>query len=168
VGVGSVGYGGLGYGWVDGNGSGYDPGYGDTGYYDGGPYPDGSGVAADGYGTQAPGGEEPPIPYVAESPDAGNGYGASVAQGAAPISRVEPGAKPSPVAQPSLYDDEAVTLIFKDGRAPETIHNYALTRTTLYVTDARRQEIPVAALDLAATEKVNRAVGVRFQLPVTQ
>jgi hypothetical protein len=59
-----------------------------------------------------------------------------------------------------------VTLVFKDGRAPEKIYNYALTRTTLYVTDARRQEIPVAALDLAATEKVNRAAGVRFQLPV--
>ncbi len=61
-----------------------------------------------------------------------------------------------------------MTLIFKDGRAPEKIYNYALTRTTLYVTDAKRQEIPVAALDLAATEKVNRAAGVQFQLPVTQ
>ena len=77
-------------------------------------------------------------------------------------------AKPAAVAQASLYDDQAVTLIFKDGRAPETIHNYALTRTTLYVTDGRAREIPVAALDLAATEKVNRAAGVRFQLPVTQ
>ena len=77
-------------------------------------------------------------------------------------------ARSSSVAQPSLYDNDAVTLIFKDGRAPEKIYNYALTRTTLYVTDAKRQEIPVAALDLAATEKVNRAAGVRFELPVTQ
>jgi hypothetical protein len=56
--------------------------------------------------------------------------------------------------------------VFKDGRAPEKIHNYALTRTTLYVTDGQREEIPVASLDLAATEKVNRAAGVRFDLPV--
>jgi hypothetical protein len=67
-----------------------------------------------------------------------------------------------------LYNDDAVTLVFKDGRAPEKIHNYALTRTTVYVTDGRRREIPVAALDLAATEQVNRAAGVDFQLPVAQ
>ena len=76
--------------------------------------------------------------------------------------------KTSADAELSSYDNEAVTLVFKDGRPVEKIHNYALTRTTLYVTDGRRQEIPVAALDVAATEKVNRAAGVRFQLPVTQ
>ena len=68
---------------------------------------------------------------------------------------------------PALYDSNAVTLVFKDGRPAETIHNYALTRTTLYVTDTRRREIPVASLDLEATEKANRAAGVQFQLPVT-
>jgi len=150
VGVGYVGYGGPGYGWLDANSagygsgddSGYESGYGDNGPYEVGPYQDGSGVAAEGYG--APGGEEQPAPYTTPRP---------VPQ-------------PSPAAQPSLYDNDAVTLVFKDGRAPEKIYNYALTRTTLYVTDTRRREIPVAALDLAATEKVNRAAGVRFQLPV--
>lgn len=68
-------------------------------------------------------------------------------------------------ASPRLYVPAAVTLVFKDGRAPETIHNYALTRTTLYVTDAKPQEIPVADLDLAATEKANRDAGVKFSLP---
>jgi hypothetical protein len=67
-----------------------------------------------------------------------------------------------------LYNNDAVTLVFKDGRAPEKIHNYALTRTMVYVTDGRSQEIPVAALDLAATEQANRAAGVDFQLPTAQ
>jgi hypothetical protein len=116
---------------------------------------------AGGYGAPAPGGEEQPVPYAPESAEAGSGYEARAAQ---PSSV----ARTSAVAQPSLYDNEAVTLVFKDGRAPEKIYNYALTRTTLYVTDGRRREIPVAALDLAATEKVNRAAGVRFQLPVVQ
>jgi hypothetical protein len=173
VGVGYVGYGGAGYGWLDANDpgygydSGYDPGSGDNGSYDVGPYQDGSGVAGEGYGAQGPqgpeqasGGEEPPVPYTTDA-EAGRGYEARAAQPSAV-------ARTSPTPQPSLYDNEAVTLVFKDGRAPEKIYNYALTRTTLYVTDGRRREIPVAALDLAATEKVNRAAGVRFQLPVVQ
>ncbi len=170
VGVGYVGYGWPGYGWVDTNDpgydsgydsgydtgygsgydSGYDPGNADNGPYDVGPYPEGPGAGAEGYEAQGPGGEEQPVPYAAES------------------ARTSAVAQPAPVAQPSLFDNESVTLIFKDGRAPEKITNYALTRTTLYVTDGRPQEIPVAALDLAATEKVNRAAGVRFQLPVLQ
>jgi hypothetical protein len=79
-------------------------------------------------------------------------------------------AQPSAVAfaqtvAPTLYDSTAVTLVFKDGRPPEKIHNYALTRTTLYVTDTHHREIPVADLDLAATERANRVAGVSFQLP---
>jgi hypothetical protein len=168
-----VGVGYVGYGWLDANDPGYDSGYGydsgedagsgDNGAYDVGPYQD-PGVAGEGYDDAAageaglaPDAEEQPVPYA----PAARGYEA----GAARTSSVAPS---TPVAKPSLYNNDAVTLIFKDGRAPEKIYNYALTRTTLYVTDAKRQEIPVAALDLAATEKVNRAAGVRFQLPVTQ
>jgi hypothetical protein len=58
-----------------------------------------------------------------------------------------------------------VTLVFKDGRPAEQIHNYMLTRTTLYVQDERRREIPVDELDLAATVKANKAAGVDFQVP---
>ncbi len=68
-------------------------------------------------------------------------------------------------AQPTPAPEDAVTLIFKDGRPPLEIHNYALTRTTLYVTDAKHRDIPVADLDLAATQKVNEDAGVHFQLP---
>ncbi len=61
--------------------------------------------------------------------------------------------------------EEAVTLIFKDGRPPETIHNYVLTASTLYVGDEHRRAIPVDSLDLAATEKANQDAGVTFALP---
>jgi hypothetical protein len=62
-------------------------------------------------------------------------------------------------------DEDAVTLIFKDGRPSLHIHNYAMTRTTLYVQDKRHREIPLADLDLAATVKANREAGVSFDVP---
>ncbi|MGD0797029.1 MAG: hypothetical protein ABR910_04825 [Acidobacteriaceae bacterium] len=92
-----------------------------------------------GYDTQAPlpveQAYEAPYPPVAEQPQA----------------------EPEP--------EDAVTLVFKDGRLTEQIHNYLLTRTTLYVQDGRRREIAVGDLDLAATAKANREAGVDFQLP---
>jgi hypothetical protein len=65
----------------------------------------------------------------------------------------------------TLPSEDAVTVMFKDGRPAEQIHNYALSRTILYVMDGRNREIAVAAIDVAATEKVNRENGVSFQLP---
>jgi len=61
--------------------------------------------------------------------------------------------------------EDTVTLIFKDGRPAEKIHNYILTGTTLYVN--HHADIPVDELDLAATMKVNRDAGVDFHLPVS-
>jgi len=72
----------------------------------------------------------------------------------------QPEATPVPAAQ------EAVTLVFADGRPSEQIHNYMLTRTTLFVLDQRHQDIPLDQLDLAATAKVNHDAGVDFHLPV--
>ena len=71
-----------------------------------------------------------------------------------------------PQQQGAPVPEDAVTLVFRDGRPSQQIHNYALTRSTLYVLDPRHQEIPIEDLDLAATEKVNRDAGVDFQLPV--
>jgi hypothetical protein len=62
-------------------------------------------------------------------------------------------------------DEEAVTLVFKDGRPAEHIHNYAMTRTTLYVQDPHHREIPIDELDLPATVKANREAGVSFAVP---
>jgi len=77
----------------------------------------------------------------------------------------EPPAPQASASAPAPEPEDAVTLIFKDGRPPEQIHNYALTRTTLYVRDQHKRDIPVADLDLVATEKANRDAGVQFQLP---
>ncbi len=72
-------------------------------------------------------------------------------------------ALPSPSQAPQ--SEEAVTLVFKDGRPPEQIHNYILTRNTVFVGDGNRREIPTDQLDLAATAKANQDAGVDFSLP---
>jgi hypothetical protein len=105
------------------------------------------------------------------SPDSGGGgYAAPPEdQGPPPYPATYSGpTQPSPEQpSPSSATDsaEAVTLVYKDGRPPEQIHNYILTATTLYVGDQHRRDIPVDQLDLAATEKVNRDAGVDFHLP---
>ena len=75
----------------------------------------------------------------------------------------------SPQAQPSraanAETEEMVTLIFKDGRTPEQIHNYILTKDTLFVGDQYHRQIPIDQLDLSATVQVNRDLGVDFHLP---
>ncbi len=92
------------------------------------------------------------------------------------------GGGPPEQAWPSIYRDhqssndqshassvpdseEAVTLIFKDGRPSEQIHNYAMTSTTLYVLDSPHRNIPLDQLNLSATTKLNDDAGVNFQLP---
>ena len=147
------------YGWLDAYGPDDDDGYG---YGDA----DGPGVAADGYGEQAP------ENYV-EQPDGYAQAGAQYEQPEAEVGypyegRAQVEAARTSAVAPSLFNSNAVTLVFKDGRPSQKIHNYALTRTTLYVTDGRPREIPVAALDMAATEKTNREAGVSFRLPVAQ
>ena len=70
-----------------------------------------------------------------------------------------------PSSAPASESGESITLVFRDGRPSEQIHNYILSRTTLSVLDQHRQDIPVDALDLAATQKANREAGVDFRLP---
>jgi len=65
----------------------------------------------------------------------------------------------------ALVSEAPVTVVFKDGRPSETIHNYLLTATTLSVLDQQRHEIPVDQIDLAATAKANRNAGIEFSLP---
>lgn len=62
-------------------------------------------------------------------------------------------------------DAGAVTLLFKDGRAPMQIHNYVLTRTTLFVQGLGHREIALDQLDMAATLKANHDAGIDFSLP---
>jgi hypothetical protein len=75
---------------------------------------------------------------------------------------------PSASAQPSPQAaGQGITVIFKDGRPPELIHNYMLTRTTLFVGDESGKTIPLNQIDIAATERANRDAGVDFKLPET-
>jgi len=68
---------------------------------------------------------------------------------------------------PDLQEQPQVTLLFKDGRPPQQVTNYAVTQTTLYVLDgARRREIPLDQIDLPLTVRTNRAAGVDFEVPV--
>jgi hypothetical protein len=128
-----------------------DQAYGDAGYYaDPGYYGDEAAASAreiPAYGDPAAG------PPAAGPPAAGY---------------AEPEQPMAAATAPELASEDAITLIFKDGRPPEQVHNYALTRTTLYVINGgRRRDIPVADLDLAATIKANQNAGVDFQLPQT-
>jgi outer membrane murein-binding lipoprotein Lpp len=57
------------------------------------------------------------------------------------------------------------TLVFRDGRRSE-VQNYAIVGNTLWVFhDQRRERIPLAELDLKATEQVNQDQGVDFSVP---
>jgi hypothetical protein len=167
---------GLGYGYASWPGYPFlwnDPGsygYGDANYDSyGAPYADANGPAAP-YADYG----EPVPPYPG---DAGPGYAGPAAPynygtGAAyPPSRgAEPqGARPSytgpGAASNAPAPQQAVTLIFKDGRPSEQIHNYLLTATTLTVLDQKYREIPVDQINLYATEETNRADGIDFRVP---
>jgi hypothetical protein len=68
-----------------------------------------------------------------------------------------------------VHAQPVTVLIFKDGRPPEKVHNYALTASTLYALDGDlRREIPLALLNVPATVETNRAAGVDFSLPVSR
>jgi hypothetical protein len=129
------------------------PGY--MGYADDGGYDDTAAYPNENY---------PAENYLNEGYD-----GQSVEEGPpmqrAPYRSSPESAAPQSEPQASPENGETVKLIFKDGRPSEDIHNYILSRTNLLVLDQKRREIPVAQLDVAATEKVNRESGVDFHLP---
>jgi hypothetical protein len=67
-----------------------------------------------------------------------------------------------------VHPQPATTLIFKDGRPPLEVHNYALTDRTLYALDGDSpREIPLSLLDVPATVEANRKAGVDFALPIS-
>jgi hypothetical protein len=56
-------------------------------------------------------------------------------------------------------------LVFKDGHKEE-VTNYAIVGSNLFdLSSARRQKIPIADLDVAATQKANEDQGIEFKLP---
>jgi hypothetical protein len=105
---------------------------------------------------------------TAQSP-AANGYDGYDALPPYPAPPEAPGLYPpaaaGPLPAPEISSDVGVTLVFKDGRPPVEVHDYVLTRNTLYVWDRHQLVIPTDKLDLAATAKANQDAGVDFQLP---
>jgi hypothetical protein len=72
----------------------------------------------------------------------------------------------APVEAPPVHDQPATTLIFRDGRPPLEIHNYALTGSTLYALDGdSRHEYPLSEVNIPATVEANRKAGLDFALP---
>jgi hypothetical protein len=146
----------AGYTWLNSFGYGLPVAYGglpyDSGQEDtGGPQP---GPQQADYGDQPPAdyAPGPPAPQVADNAPltfrpAYQGQGDNAPVGAQP----------------------ATTLIFKDGRPPVQVHNYALTANTLYALDGdSRKEIPLSLLNVQATVEANRAAGVDFALPTSR
>jgi hypothetical protein len=86
----------------------------------------------------------------------------SPAQSAVPCGN--PIAMNSRIPSSGSNGQNAVTLIFRDGRQPVQISNYMLTSTRLYVLDGNRCSIPVSQLDLEATTMVNRDAGIDFHI----
>ena len=62
---------------------------------------------------------------------------------------------------------EPTVLVFRDGHREE-IANYAIMGSTLFVLSGPRARIPVAELDVRATERVNQDRGVDFKVPKAQ
>ncbi len=68
---------------------------------------------------------------------------------------------------PSKFSPEqSLTVIFKSVRDPVKMQNYMMTARVLTDLDSRHYEqIPMDQIDLAATQQVNSASGVEFQIP---
>jgi hypothetical protein len=102
-----------------------------------------------------------PADSYAQAPPPDSGYDEAYGQ-APPRQPYQPQAAPAA----EVPDQPEITLLFKDGRTPQQVQNYAVTRTTLYVLDgAKRREIPLDELDLPQTEKTNRDAGLDFEVP---
>jgi hypothetical protein len=64
-------------------------------------------------------------------------------------------------------DAEPTVLVFHDGHRQE-IANYAIMGSTLFVLSGPRSRIPIAELDVPATERVNQSRGIEFHVPKGQ
>jgi hypothetical protein len=74
-------------------------------------------------------------------------------------------ADPPAAASESVTALQPTVLIFKDGHKQQ-IGNYAIVGANLYdLTPGRRQKVPIADLDVVATQKANDEEGNDFKLP---
>ena len=120
----------------------------------------------DGGGYDAPAGDYASQPYSQYPQYAPYDMPPDQGQPQASLSATQPYSQPAPTADPApIAPGAPVTLVFKDGRPNQQIHNYLLTPTTLSVLDPHHQDIPVDQIDLGATTALNRQAGVDFALP---
>jgi hypothetical protein len=154
------GYGSAGaIGWVG-------PGY--LSYGDSGPYMDASDTDQ---GNPDAGDEIAAVPYVDQPPVPAPQESYAPTPYDAPPTAPYQQAPQRPARQSTaepLPEEDALTIVFKDGRTPLQVHNYMLTTTMLYVRDRGRKDIPLTDVDIAATQTANKNVGVEFQVPGTK
>lgn len=128
-----------------------------AGYYDSGSDMSGSEVSES--GQQQP-------PASAPAPD--DGYRPDYPGPAEPSYAYAqpPAARPYP--QTEVSPEPALTLIFNDGHQ-QTIHNYVLTSGAVVVLDqaasGRQERIPLASLNLDATQQAAQQAGLDFTPP---
>ncbi len=153
----------------------YYGGYGDYGYGDYGPYAWDYSGDYPGYTGYVPG----TFDAYSYAPYAGSPYPPQYAPPAYYVSRSAPPPAPS-APQPESYQRqpsnshqtseqpaEPTVLVFRDGHR-EKIANYAIMGSTLFVLSGPRARIPVAELDIPATERVNQDRGIDFKVPKAQ
>ena len=156
-GYGAVGF--LPYGYLD-------SGVLDYSYDQNDPNQQPANATAGGYADNTP----PPVPYAAQgeqgyAPYGPAGYGED-------NSRIpyNPGGSTHTAQNGAAYDGlghPKITLIFRDGRAPMKIQNYAMSQTRIFVRDNDTdRDIAISDLDVPATMAANDQAGVDFELPV--
>ena len=77
-------------------------------------------------------------------------------------------AAPQPAVAPSTSSapEQPLTVIFKTGRSPLQVQNYIMTASVFTDLDSGHYEqIPLDQINLAATQLINGAAGIDFQLP---
>lgn len=78
-----------------------------------------------------------------------------------------PAAAPAPESAQNEAPPTPTTLVFRDGKRSE-VQNYAIVGNTLWVfNDQRAKKIPIASLDIPATQQVNEDRGVDFVIPAS-
>ena len=140
-----------------------DPGFFDWSISGGTDYGAGYGASnGDGYGTGAPAQSYADLAPYPNQNDEPAQEAASTWQ---PPSTARPQYAGSAAASapPPL---QSLTVIFKNGRASETMQNYMVSSRALTNLDQQHYEqIPLDEIDIAATKKTNRARGLDFQVP---
>jgi hypothetical protein len=81
--------------------------------------------------------------------------------------REQPSAPPAPAPAQKEAPPVPTTLIFRDGRRSE-VTNYAIVGGTLWIfNDQRARKVPIASLDIPATQQANEDRGVDFVVPAS-